>query len=215
MGGSPFVFFGVTLSAQSDFLDLGGSELEGPDGLPLLILHLCDSNRSVGVVTVVLCAADLVLGSELDLGVGQNNLAAALECTVDGQLCQSVADGSTVGGASLLDGGLEQPHNGVGLSRVAVHVDIVDLLEVLVDLHAVGQVGVELDNRSHAVCGCAQVRDEGRIGEAVGLGNDHLGLVVLLLQGLDEQSSVADVGVAQDGIGDQPASEPGPERTGR
>ena len=37
--------------------------------------------------------------------------------------------------------------------------------------------------------------------EAVCLGNDHLGLVVLLLQGLDEQSSVADVGVAQDGIG--------------
>lgn len=59
MGGSPFVFFGVTLSAQSDFLDLGGSELEGPDGLPLLILHLCDCNRSVGVVTVVLCAAAL------------------------------------------------------------------------------------------------------------------------------------------------------------
>ena len=149
----------------------------------------------------MLCAADLVLGSELDLGVGQNDLAAALECTVDGQLCQSVADGSTVGGAGLLDGGLEQPHNGVGLSRVAVHVDVVDLLEVLVDLHAVGQVGVELDNRSHAVCGCAQIGDEGRIGEAVCLGNDHLGLVVLLLQGLDEQSRVADVGVAQDGIG--------------
>ena len=148
----------------------------------------------------MLYAADLVLGSELDLGVGQNDLAAALECTVDGQSCQSVADSGTVGGASLLDGGLEQPHNGVGLSRVAVHVDIVDLLEVLVDLHAVGQVGVELDNRSHAVCGCAQVGDEGRIGEAVCLGNDHLGLVVLLLQGLDEQSSVADVGVAQDGV---------------
>ena len=59
MGGSPFVFFGATLSAQSDFLDLGGSELEGPDSLPLLILHLCDCNRSVGVVTVVLCAAAL------------------------------------------------------------------------------------------------------------------------------------------------------------
>ena len=59
MDGSPFVFFGVTLSAQSDFLDLGGSELEGPDSLPLLILHLCDCNRSVGVVTVVLCAAAL------------------------------------------------------------------------------------------------------------------------------------------------------------
>ena len=58
-GGSPFVFFGVTLSAQSDFLNLGGSELEGPDSLPLLILHLCDCNRSVGVVTVVLCAAAL------------------------------------------------------------------------------------------------------------------------------------------------------------
>ena len=57
--GSPFVFFGVTLSAQSDFLDLGGSELEGPDGLPLLILHLCDCNRSVGVITVVLCTAAL------------------------------------------------------------------------------------------------------------------------------------------------------------
>lgn len=84
---------------------------------------------------------------------------------------------------------------------MAVHVDIVDLLEVLVDLHAVGQVGVELDNRSHAVCGCAQIGDEGRIGEAVCLGNDHLGLVVLLLQGLDEQSSVADVRVAQNGIG--------------
>ena len=142
MGGSPFVFFGVTLSAQSDFLDLGGSELEGPDGLPLLILHLCDSNRSVGVVTVVLCAADLVLGSELDLGVGQNDLAAALECTVDGQSRQSVADGSTVGGASLLDGGLEQPHNGVGLSRVTVHVETVCLLSKLnakqhieVDIH--------------------------------------------------------------------------------
>lgn len=59
LDGSPFVFFGVTLSAQSDFLDLGGSELEGPDSLPLLILHLCDCNRSVGVVTVVLCAAAL------------------------------------------------------------------------------------------------------------------------------------------------------------
>ena len=59
LGGSPFVFFGVTLSAQSDFLNLGGSELEGPDSLPLLILHLCDCNRSVGVVTVVLCAAAL------------------------------------------------------------------------------------------------------------------------------------------------------------
>mgnify|MGYP000903656260 CR=1 FL=1 len=112
-----------------------------------------------------------------------------------------IIEGFGVGGASLLDGSLEQPHNGVGLSRVAVHVDIVDLLEVLVDLDTVGQVGVELDNRSHAVCGCAQVRDEGRIGEAVCLGNDHLGLVVLLLQGLDEQSSVADVRVAQDGIG--------------
>ena len=109
MSGSPFVFFGVTLSAQSDFLDLGGSELERPDSLPLLILHLCDSKRSVGVVTVVLCAADLILGSELDLGVGQNDLAAALECTVDGQLCQSVADSSAVGGAGLLDGGLERP----------------------------------------------------------------------------------------------------------
>ena len=92
MDGSPFVFFGVTLSAQSDFLDLGGSELEGPDSLPLLILHLCDCNRSVGVVTVVLCAADLVLGSELDLGVGQNDLAAALECTVDGQSCQMLRE---------------------------------------------------------------------------------------------------------------------------
>ena len=84
---------------------------------------------------------------------------------------------------------------------MAVHVDVVDLLEVLVDLDTVGQVGVELDNRSHAVCGCAQVRDEGRIGEAVCLCNDHLGLVVLLLQGLDEQGCVADVGVAQDGVG--------------
>ena len=91
-GGSPFVFFGVTLSAQSDFLNLGGSELEGPDSLPLLILHLCDCNRSVGVVTVVLCAADLVLGSELDLGVGQNDLAAALECTVDGQSCRMLRE---------------------------------------------------------------------------------------------------------------------------
>lgn len=144
MDGSPFVFFGVTLSAQSDFLDLGGSELERPDSLPLLILHLCDSNRSVGVVTVVLCAADLVLGSELDLGVGQNDLAAALECTVDGQSCQSVADGSTVGGASLLDGGLEQPHNGVGLSRVTVHVETVCLLSKLNVKHHI-EVEITMD----------------------------------------------------------------------
>lgn len=109
--GSPAVFFGVPLSAQSDFLDLGGCELERPHGLPLLILHLCDSNRSVGVVAVVLHAADLVLGGELDLGVRQDDLAAALECAVDGQACQSIADRCAVGGASLLDGSLEQPHN--------------------------------------------------------------------------------------------------------
>ena len=89
LDGSPFVFFGVTLSAQSDFLDLGGSELEGPDGLPLLILHLCDSNRSVGVVTVVLCAADLVLGSEFDLdGVAGGSSCGAAGC------CGSSAGGS-------------------------------------------------------------------------------------------------------------------------
>ena len=98
LDGSPFVFFGVTLSAQSDFLDLGGSELEGPDSLPLLILHLCDSNRSVGVVTVVLCAADLVLGSELDLdGVAGGSSCGAAGC------CGSSAGGSgrAAGGGQL------------------------------------------------------------------------------------------------------------------
>ena len=96
--GSPAVFFGVTLSAQSDFLDLGGSELEGPDSLPLLILHLCDCNRSVGVVTVVLCAADLVLGSELDLdGVAGGSSCGAAGC------CGSSAGGSgrAAGGGQL------------------------------------------------------------------------------------------------------------------
>ena len=98
LDGSPFVFFGVTLSAQSDFLDLGGSELEGPDSLPLLILHLCDCNRSVGVVTVVLCAADLVLGSEFDLdGVAGGSSCGAAGC------CGSSAGGSgrAAGGGQL------------------------------------------------------------------------------------------------------------------
>ena len=64
---------------------------------------------------------------------------------------------------------------------MSVHVHAEFGLELVIDLYAVGKVGIELNHRCNAVCDLSKVCYEGRICKAVGLCNDHFGAVVLSL----------------------------------
>ena len=64
---------------------------------------------------------------------------------------------------------------------MSVHIYAKLRVELLVDLNTVGQIGVELNNGSHAVCHSAEIRNERRIRKAVCLRNDHLRCIILCL----------------------------------